>query len=318
MSTNNNSKLPFTQIVAFGDSWSDAGNYSAAIQAVGKTFDKTLSIIPNTSPYANGRFSSGYNWVDHLSESVGLPKTTPARLVKENFSGTVKDLGNYNAATLTAAQGNNWAWGAAPMGTGETEVLSLGAKILPRINQQISDFSQQHLDGFEPHTLVTILGGGDSYFFKDPEDHSGKNVANLYLNALRAIAEKGAHHILVVNQIDLTNLPAITDESGKTFAENYNAQLEAELPAVKQAYANTHFYEYDLFGLMSNIVNQLSAGEVYRDALTDIEITGLTRIDEGGPATSAFTDNAHPSDLLYQIVAAHALKAIETSQVVMK
>src|SRR2546421_6579938 len=57
---------PFTGIVAFGDSLSDAGN----------VFLRTGGTIP-APPYGGGHFSNGPTWVEDLSVDLGLGPLRP-------------------------------------------------------------------------------------------------------------------------------------------------------------------------------------------------------------------------------------------------
>src|SRR5690242_7531767 len=58
---------PFTGIVAFGDSLSDAGN----------VFIATNGQLP-APPYFNGHFSNGPTWVEDLSQALGLGTLRPS------------------------------------------------------------------------------------------------------------------------------------------------------------------------------------------------------------------------------------------------
>ena len=56
-----NLKSKFINLVSFGDSLSDNGNDKR----------KTLGILPN-NPFWGGRFSSGLNWTDYVSQQLGV------------------------------------------------------------------------------------------------------------------------------------------------------------------------------------------------------------------------------------------------------
>jgi len=58
---------PFTGIVAFGDSLSDAGN----------VFLATNGAIP-APPYVGGHFSNGPTWVEDLAQNLGLGTLRPS------------------------------------------------------------------------------------------------------------------------------------------------------------------------------------------------------------------------------------------------
>ena len=65
----------YTALYAFGDSLSDVGN----------VFAETGGAIP-AAPYYMGRFSNGPNWVDDLSDSLGLGPVAPSLLGGNNFA----------------------------------------------------------------------------------------------------------------------------------------------------------------------------------------------------------------------------------------
>lgn len=67
IATSPSSAGPFTGIVAFGDSLSDAGN----------VFLATGGAIP-APPYVGGHFSSGPIWVEGLSPILGLGALRPS------------------------------------------------------------------------------------------------------------------------------------------------------------------------------------------------------------------------------------------------
>jgi phospholipase/lecithinase/hemolysin len=74
----------FTQIVAFGDSLSDTGNYA--------TFNPNL-----TPPLYQGRASNGPIWLDYLSTKLGVPDPTPSALGGTNYAWFSATAGNLNS-----------------------------------------------------------------------------------------------------------------------------------------------------------------------------------------------------------------------------
>lgn len=54
--------MPFSRIVAFGDSLSDIGNF----------YRLTGGVLP-PPPYDNGRFSNGPLWIEYLADDLGMP-----------------------------------------------------------------------------------------------------------------------------------------------------------------------------------------------------------------------------------------------------
>jgi phospholipase/lecithinase/hemolysin len=75
---------PLDELIVFGDSHSDAGNWQVA----------TSGSFPGW-PYYQGRFSNGPVWVDYLADALGFPR-----------------------ADASGRGGTNFAWGGARTGTG--------------------------------------------------------------------------------------------------------------------------------------------------------------------------------------------------------
>lgn len=65
----------YTQVYAFGDSLSDAGNIYAS----------TFHLLP-AKPYYDGHFSNGPTWVEDLNQDLGLPTLTPSLLGGTDFA----------------------------------------------------------------------------------------------------------------------------------------------------------------------------------------------------------------------------------------
>src|SRR6478672_1761377 len=114
----------FSQLVAFGDSLSDAGNVN----------NQTFGISPG-SPYWQGRFSNGPVWIEDLAPSFSLSVPTYSR------------AGGANAT--------NWAYGGAHTGPGSiTHVFFT----FPNVQTQINNY----LNANNPNAnqLFVVWAGG--------------------------------------------------------------------------------------------------------------------------------------------------------------
>jgi phospholipase/lecithinase/hemolysin len=85
---------PFTELVVFGDSHSDTGNYIA-----------TSGVQPSP-PLFNGRWSNGPLWIDYLSRHLALPPVASC-----------------------AAGGKNYAYAGAQTGNGGMHPLHVGGQV---------------------------------------------------------------------------------------------------------------------------------------------------------------------------------------------
>src|SRR5271157_3137341 len=95
---------PFTQIVAFGDSLIDTGNF----------FDARG--VPASPPYFNGRWTNGPVWVELLASGLGVPDPLPSRL-----------------------GGTDYAWGGA-----ETSLSGVSARGTPNVGTQVTTYLSSH------------------------------------------------------------------------------------------------------------------------------------------------------------------------------
>src|SRR5262245_981433 len=97
-----------TQIVSFGDSLSDVGNFYAA----------TGGLSPPSPPYDAGRFSNGPIWIEYLAHNLGIA-----------------------APTTSSSGGTDYAYGGAMSGAGTTSSTFLGVTAtVPNIGTQINTF----------------------------------------------------------------------------------------------------------------------------------------------------------------------------------
>ncbi|HEY1865282.1 MAG TPA: SGNH/GDSL hydrolase family protein [Roseiarcus sp.] len=172
----------YTALYSFGDSLSDVGNVFAA----------TLGTAP-ASPYYNGRFSNGPNWVDDLSAKLGL-----------------------GSVTASADGGNDFAVGGAQ--TGPTSVNN-GVPLVD-LNYQVQEFKV--LDPSPtPGALYTLdigandIGNALSAYATNPLFDLAAFVTQAAANtigAVDALYADGARDLLYYEVPDLSVVPAF--ESG--------------------------------------------------------------------------------------------------------
>jgi phospholipase/lecithinase/hemolysin len=181
----------FSGIYVFGDSLSDPGNvYNVSKQF--NSLDPTSPIVPPSPPYFNGRLSNGPNWVDYLSEDLGLNPTAFTSL----SSG-----GN-------PAQGINFAFGGATTGTANT--------IDPRLfglQKQVEEFTSllaMTTKKADPNALYIVWAGANDYLpttsHFQPYDKPDIPLANISA-AVTTLAGVGAKNIMVVNLGNMGQIP---------------------------------------------------------------------------------------------------------------
>jgi phospholipase/lecithinase/hemolysin len=175
----------YSTIYSFGDSLSDAGNVFAATGGA----IPAPSFLSGVPAYFNGRFSNGPNWVDDLSEKLGLGLATPS-----------------------AGLGDDFAVGGAQ--TGPTSV-NPGVPLVD-LNYQVQEFKV--LDPSPtPGALYTLdIGANDignalsAYGSNKSFDLSGflsSAVANT-VSAIDTLYSDGARDLLYYEVPDLSLVPA--------------------------------------------------------------------------------------------------------------
>ncbi|KAJ3110672.1 hypothetical protein HDU96_006383 [Phlyctochytrium bullatum] len=150
----------FTNVVAFGDSYSDSGN----------VYRSTGNSYPASPPYWQGRFSNGPTWVENLAANLS------AKLNNYAYGGAVA---NANALPINADP---------------------SFKRFPDLAGQIAEYeaSNQNLD--PASTLFVVFIGGNDYFanLASTSLPSVSTIANSVLNNIRSLYTRlNARHVLV-------------------------------------------------------------------------------------------------------------------------
>jgi len=149
--TSQSSAGPFTGIVAFGDSLSDAGN----------VFLATGGAIP-APPYVGGHFSNGPTWVERLSQNLGLGVLRPS-----------------------LAGGTDFAFGSAVTGNSVPGITSL----VPNITQQVGLFLSTTGGVAAPSNLYTMWIGSDDVYQAVTDVASNLFPIAVIQNAIGAAAQ---------------------------------------------------------------------------------------------------------------------------------
>ena len=265
---------PFTGIVAFGDSLSDAGN----------VFLATGGTIP-APPYVGGHFSNGPTWVEDLSVNLGLGTLRPS-----------------------LAGGTDFAFGSAVTGNSVPGPTSL----VPNITQQVGLFLSS-TGGVAPASNLYTVWIGSNDVYQAVSDVVG-NPSSLGLiqsdlgvaaqtetAAINALAAAGATTFLVPLLPDLgkTPLGAPAAALATSLSALYNANLVADLMTLAVTdHISVGFI--DTFSLIdAAVANPVAFG------LTNVTHPCLT----GGstvcatPATYLFWDVQHPTETGHEFIA---------------
>jgi len=280
---------PFDAIYAFGDSLSDTGN---AYIASGGT-------IPQSPPYAPGRFSNGPIWIDDVSGALGMP-IAPA-----------------------LAGGTDFAFGGATSGT--TAVHTAGPGDLP---YQIAAF-QSLIPTPAQKALYTLWIGAndlrDAFTSANPLAAVQQVVPQAVQNeaqAVLALAAAGAKHLLVLNLPNLGETPAIGLSGNPqliALATGASALFDNLLATSLAQIAQTTGLRIDLLDTSALLNMAIQDPTAY--GFTDATTPCWTGAPEGGPGTlcsadrsvqdlHVFWDSLHPTEAGHALVARAALTLI--------
>lgn len=229
----------FSQVVAFGDSLSDAGTYNPTTADTNPANDSPTGLTFSTKP--------GSTWAVYVAATYGhvLQPNRQVNFGVVGNGGAVMELGGLNYAEGGARIDVDAANGGVVMqpipGVGTVPVQLATSR---SIKTQIDDYLAEHGNAFDDEQLVLIQGGANDFF-----GFLGQVAANpsLAANAPTVIANTvtsmvtqvgrlkaaGATHIIYSNLPDLGLTPQFrsTPLAGlaSTLSANYNAAVATSL-----------------------------------------------------------------------------------------
>lgn len=254
---------PFSQIVAFGDSLSDTGNDLIYLGGPG-------------SPYYQGRFSNGPNWLDYLAADLKVADPGPS-----------------------LAGGTNYAYGGAS--------ASSFVQYVPDLAQQVQMYLQNSPVA-DPHALYTILDGNNDFFdgVTDPSVPAAAVDA-----AMTTLIGAGAKTILVSNLPPQGITPFIQGQGPAAVAAidaldvAFNADLAADVTSLQAANPSVKIDLLDLYSL---------ANAAYQDpaafGFTDVTDEGINAGPGANLSQYLFWDDVHPTTVGHQFIADAAFQLV--------
>jgi thermolabile hemolysin len=269
----------FSGIVSFGDSWSDAGNANQISNGA------ALPLL--AAPYANGRYSNGYLWVDYLADRLQIQRGVAERV---------------------STAGTNFAHGGARLDDGNRvegiwEIRDLGGQV----NSYLSRFSPS---GGE---LFTFFAGGNDIASGDVDLSDEIARLNGYVSSIYA---GGGRTFLMANMPDFGKVPDFTGNASMTVtSESYNQMLRSELAAMRQNYPDAVFYEADFHGALEAVYADPAAygfdpGLKDTSYAGDFVITDLWFEHRANISNYMWIDGIHPTDKLQWILGEKAFVAL--------
>ena len=292
----------FSQIVLFGDSLSDTGNFRD------RTDEESEGVVDypsHTFNYSNGRFTN--------DNQTDPPSALYAGVWHEQLAQTFLSI---PPAAYSLGGGTNYAFGGATTVNGAHEELAVETPFgdvtitVDDMGKQMDDYLAAHT--VDPNALYIVWGGGNDLRNDD-------SAANVTATAARATAlvsrlvNAGAQNIMVPNVPPLGDIPRYLDDPAKvlssnTAAANYRLELKADLAALVGNFACTGHHAHDLFpDIWANTLRLFSDPSRYGL----INTIGSAQDDNNvNPDQFAFWDDVHPTTAGHHLIAQAAYDSL--------
>jgi phospholipase/lecithinase/hemolysin len=275
----------FEGLYVFGDSLSDVGN----VQTV--TSGLAPLIAPTPGPYYfNGRYSNGPNFVEGLSEGLGLGPVRPSVL-----------------------GGNDYAYGGA-LATGTPPPTSL---VVQDVDDQVGQYLAAHPVA-NPNALYVVYAGSND-LITNPS--GGPAAAASLAGSIGRLYDAGARQVLVPNLPSLGLVPRVNGDpilrgAADAATAQFNAALAASLDGLGAASPGLTLYRLDVAGLFDDIVADPAAfglANVTNSAAPGLHIGDAsynTSLVVPNPDQYLFWDDLHPTRAGHALLGAAALAAV--------
>ena len=216
----NVSAQPFDELVIFGDSGVDTGNWWAG------------HIPPPEN--IGGRYSNGPVWVEELAVQFGLQWPRPSEV-----------------------GGTNYAWGGARTGYGMAWVPQLGLHI-PTVGWQIDQFLSQHVPN--PLQLFVIRAGGNDFGLHNVTDVAEplSNIVSHVSDLAAAGASNFVVSTLEPYGYIPMYLGTPNEVAANQFVEDFNLQLAPQMIALEELLGIT-IHQVDMYHVIMDVLNDPSA-----------------------------------------------------------
>jgi phospholipase/lecithinase/hemolysin len=272
-------------LVNFGDSLSDAGNFSLA----------TGGALPPSPPYVGGHFSNGPIWADTLAEYLGAAPVQPS-----------------------LAGGLDYAFGGA-QATGHAAFAPYNA--IPNVQEQVAMYLAAHQADLKPSDLFTVWAGANDFFFSADVGAvvnpavPAQAVADAVKTLITAKAD-GARQFLVADMPMLGQTPFFQDlpagpvkdaevAGANAWSAGFNFSLSQDLQQLRATYGVT-ILEVNVAQDMQQAIDQHQINGItnWTDPVGPTNALGLvTSVSPGvNPDHYLFWDSVHPTTKGHQIL----------------
>lgn len=232
----------FKQIVFFGDSLSDNGNF----------YNHSDHVLPKYPPYYNGRFSNGYNWADDVSYALFSKYDIPSD--------------NYAVGGATAVFRNPFH-GYLP--------ISIGMEIDDYKVRNLFATKDNTL-------YCIWIGGNDYLQGANDVDQTTTDVINSIVSAVQSLADyKGAQFLVIsMPYLPLTPQAKIMHlaDNYEQLVTMHNQKLHAAILKLRAQYPDTNIIEFNFMD--HQILRQITASQAYRDKINKDYGVNITNVSD--------------------------------------
>jgi outer membrane lipase/esterase len=282
--------LLYSNLYVFGDSLSDQGNDSLI----------TNGAVPPaeyTDGTTSGRFTDGRNYVDYLSQSLGLT-VAPSLLGGTNYA-------------YGGARTNSQVLPSPPA----MSLLQQRDAYLGSLGGGHADANALYIVWAGANNFSDILGQINANPSYNPSADLAATGADLG-NVVSSLAMAGARNILVGNIPDLGIVPEVTGGGAPNLAVsdlvmNFNLGLGGILDGIDLAFPGLNLMRLDTFAMLDQVyMNPAAYG------LTNVSDPCYSLYVASGGTTCAnpdqylFWDADHPSSTTHRILATNILHAV--------
>jgi phospholipase/lecithinase/hemolysin len=216
----------FSQIIVFGDSFSDAGNVRDRTNAASGGM---VDYPSHTFNYSNGRFTN--------DSDTDPSSTTYVGVWHEQLARTFLSI---PVASYSLGGGTDYAFGGATTkdDTMDVTVVANLTITIDNMGKQMDDYLGVH--AVDPNALYVVWGGANDLF----QDDSATSVTATAARAtalVNRLANAGAQYIMVPNLPPLGDTPTFSSDPASTqlnaASMNYRDELNADLTSSLSALA---------------------------------------------------------------------------------